>query len=140
MADNPSRVRIQAGKLFFQKIKTVVSDGKDLLIEVTLAGRGFRRTIRRLKQADYTVHIIFIFLRTPDLCVNRIRGRVAHGGHDVPEEDITRRFYRSMVNFWRIYKKLADTWDIYSNSGNHFHKVAVGEKDQVDVRVCLDYL
>lgn len=132
--NNPSKVRIQAGKAFFQEIENSVDKGKDLLIEVTLSGRGFQRILHNLKQKGYELHIVFIFLKSPELCINRVRGRVTYGGHDVPEEDIRRRFYRSMVNFWRIYKSIADTWDIYSNSGNHFHKVAVGEKDQVDVR------
>ena len=131
--EEPIRVRIQAGKLFFQNIETVVENGKDLLIEVTLAGHGFRRVVHHLKQAGYTVHIIFIFLKSPDLCVNRVRERVADGGHDVPEEDITRRFYRSMVNFWRIYKNIADTWTLYSNSGNLFYEVAIGEKDKINI-------
>jgi predicted ABC-type ATPase len=52
---------------------------------------------------------------------------------DVPEEDIMRRFYRSMVNFWRIYKNISDTWILYSNSGNLFYEVAIGEKEQVNI-------
>ena len=131
--EEPSRIRVQAGKLFFQEIETVVEKGEDLLIEVTLAGFGFRRTVHRLKQAGYTVHLIFIFLKSPDLCVNRVRERVAQGGHNVPEEDITRRFYRSINNFWRTYKNIADTWNIYSNFGADFHRVAVGEKEQINI-------
>lgn len=131
--EDPSKVRVLAGKLFFQEIETVVENGKDLLIEVTLAGLGFRRTVHRLKQAGYTVHLIFIFLKSPDLCVNRVRERVAQGGHDVPKEDITRRFYRSIANFWRIYKNIVDTWILYSNSGNLFYDVAIGEKEQVKI-------
>jgi len=126
--EEPSKVRVQAGKLFFQGIEIAVESGRDLLIEVTLSGRGFRRTLHRLKQAGYAVHLIFIFLNSPDLCVNRVRERVAQGGHGVPEEDITRRFYRSITNFWRIYKDIVDTWNIYSNFGADFHRVAVGEK------------
>jgi len=131
--EEPSRIRVQAGKLFFQEIETVVEKGEDLLIEVTLAGLGFQRTVHRMKQAGYTVHLIFIFLKSPDLCVNRVRERVAQGGHNVPEEDITRRFYRSMVNFWQIYKNIVDTWILYSNSGNLFYEVAIGEKEQVNI-------
>lgn len=131
--DDVKKVRVQAGKLFFQNIKTVVNRGQDLLIEVTLAGRSFQRMVDFLKQAHYTVHIIFIFLESSDLCVARVRERVAGGGHDVPREDIVRRFYRSIANFWRIYKNMADMWSIYSNSSNRFYEVAAGAKNQVNV-------
>ena len=127
------KVRVQAGKLFFQNIKTVVDRGQDLLIEVTLAGRGFQRIFDFLKQAHYTVYIVFIFLESSELCVARVHERVTGGGHDVPEEDIVRRFYRSITNFWKIYKNMADIWSIYSNSSNHFYEIAAGVKNQVNI-------
>ena len=49
------------------------------------------------------------------------------GGHFVPDEDVIRRFYRSMDNFWNIYKNMANNWAIYYNavSGNN-SSIAVG--------------
>jgi predicted ABC-type ATPase len=131
--DDVQKVRVQAGKLFFQNIKTAVDSGQNLLIEVTLAGRSFQRIVDLLKQAHYTVYIIFIFLESPELCVDHIHERVTSGGHDVPKEDIIRRFYRSITNFWQIYKNMADMWSIYSNSSNRFYEVAAGAKDQVNI-------
>ena len=131
--DDVKKVRVQAGKLFFRNIKTAVDKGQDLLIEVTLAGLSFQRILDFLKQEHYTIHIVFIFLESEDLCVGRVRERVMNGGHDVPEEDIVRRFYRSITNFWQIYKNMADMWSIYSNSSNRFYEVALGEKEQVAI-------
>lgn len=37
---------------------------------------------------------------------------------DVPEQDITRRFERSWINFQQIYKPLADSWIVFDTSGN----------------------
>ena len=119
--------------MFFQNIKAVVQKGQDLLIEVTLSGRSFQRILDFLKQANYTIYIVFIFLESSDLCIDRIHQRVMNGGHDVPQEDIVRRFYRSINNFWQTYKNIADIWSIYSNSGNRFYRVAVGEKDSVTI-------
>ena len=63
--------------------------------------------------------------------IARVRNRVMAGGHDVPEEDIVRRFYRSKRNFWLIYKNLVDKWDLFYNSGDNLQEVASGQSDEI---------
>lgn len=46
-----------------------------------------------------------------------IAARVRQGGHNVPREDVLRRFERSRNNFLRIYRPMADRWSVYDNSG-----------------------
>ena len=45
------KVRIQAGRLFFAEIQRLIKTEQDFAVEVTLAGKGFERTIRQLKHA-----------------------------------------------------------------------------------------
>ena len=120
-------VNVRAGRLFLEEIQRLIQAEKDLVIEVTLAGRGFQRTIRQLKDAGYTVTIVFVYLKSPQLCVARVRNRVMAGGHHVPAADIVRRFYRSKRNFWRVYKNLAHEWGLFYNSGDSLQQVAAGE-------------
>jgi len=127
------KAKIQAGRLFFQEIRHLIEAEKDFVVEVTLAGKGFERIIRRLKHAGYIVTIIFLFLKSPDVCIARVQNRVMAGGHDVPEKDIVRRFYRSKHNFWHIYKDQVDQWHLYYNSGEQAQEVAVGAVDWVTV-------
>ena len=127
------KVKIRAGRLFFQEIQHLIEAEKDFVVEVTLAGKGFERIIRRLKRAGYTVTIIFLFLNSPDVCIARVRNRVMAGGHDVPVEDIVRRFYRSKHNFWHIYKDRVDQWHLYYNSGEQAQEVAVGAAGRATV-------
>ena len=127
------KAKIQAGRLFFQEIQRLIEAERDFAVEVTLAGKGFERIIRRLKRAGYTVTIIFLFLKSPDVCIARVQNRVMAGGHDVPEEDIVRRFYRSKHNFWHIYKDQVDQWHLYYNSGEQAQEVAVGAVDRTTV-------
>ena len=126
-------VKVRAGRLFFEKAQRLIQEEKNLLIEVTLAGRGFQRIVRQLKRAGYTVAIVFIFLKSPELCIARVRNRVMAGGHHVPTEDIARRFYRSKRNFWRVYKRLVNQWGLYYNSGDSIQQVATGEIDKYTV-------
>ena len=127
------RVKLQAGRLFFQHIHSLIEAEKDFAVEVTLAGKGFARVIRQLKQAGYTVTIAFIFLKTPEMSIARVQNRVRAGGHHVPTEDIVRRFYRSKHNFWHTYKHQVDRWSLFYNSGEHPQEVAFGEGNQLTV-------
>ncbi len=126
-------VKIQAGRLFIREIQGLIESGKDFVVEVTLSGKGFTRIISRLKRAGYTVSIVFVFLKSPETCVARVRNRVSAGGHHVPTEDVIRRFYRSKRNFWYIYKDMVDRWHLFYNSAEHFQEVAVGRDNEVKV-------
>ena len=126
-------VKIRAGRLFIKEIQELIESEKDFAVEVTLAGKGFSRIISRLKEAGYRVLIVFIFLKSPETCIARVRNRVSAGGHHVPTEDVVRRFYRSKRNFWYNYKDLVDQWHLYYNSTTYFQEVAVGRIDDVTV-------
>ncbi len=129
-----SRVRIQAGRLFFEKIQDIIETEQDFIVEVTLAGKGFQRIISELKGVGYTVSIVFLFLKSPETCIARVKNRVRKGGHHVPTEDIVRRFYRSKQNFWHIYKKQVDNWKLIYNSGEQPLEVAFAEGNQLTVK------
>ncbi len=136
LVSNPEdfdKVRIQAGRLFFQEIHRLIESEKEFIVEVTLSGKGFDRIISRLKLAEYTITIIFLFLKSAETCVARVRNRVIAGGHHVPTDDIVRRFYRSMHNFWNIYKDQVDRWHLFYNSAAYFQDVAVGKVNETTV-------
>jgi len=127
-------VRLQAGRLFFERIIENIQVGRSFLAETTLAGKGFRRIVAELKAAGYSVTLIFVFLDSADACVARIRERVRKGGHDVPEADIRRRYIRSINNFWHLYRLGADRWHLLYNSVMQAQEVAIGEGDEVVIQ------
>ena len=51
-----------------------------------------------------------------DLAVSRVAERVKMGGHFVPEATIRRRFESGRKNFFKLYKPLADSWQMYDNT------------------------
>ena len=126
-------VKIQAGRLFIQEIQELIQSGTDFIVEVTLSGKGFARTISQLKRAGYTITTVFIFLKSAETCIARVRNRVSAGGHHVPTEDVVRRFYRSKYNFWYTYRNLVDRWGLFYNSAEYFQEVASGEGNEVTV-------
>jgi len=126
-------VKITAGKNFFAKVKELVSLGKSIAIETTLSGRYLIRFIEYFKKNGYLITLVFVFLDNPEIAIARIEVRVRNGGHHIPNQDVRRRFYRGMKNFWGIYKNLADSWEIYYNGEHGFIQVATGEMDNYTV-------
>ena len=75
-----------------------------------------RAWIRDLRSEGWIFRLIYVTLRSPDLAVERVKSRIAEGGHSVPEDDIRRRFVRAVGNFHGLYMPLADTWAVYENT------------------------
>ncbi len=49
------------------------------------------------------------------------------GGHHIPNDAVRRRYYRSIRNFWREYRLLADRWRLIYNGSEAEQEVAYGE-------------
>jgi len=112
----PDKVRIKAGKLLLERIEDCVSAGESFAFESTLSGVMYAKRIKQWKALDYEIVIFFLRLPSVEMAIDRVRFRVEHGGHNVPEGDIRRRFERSWINFKKIYRGLADAWVIFDTS------------------------
>ena len=95
--------------------------------ETTLSGRGYIALLRRLNAQGYEIHVFFLWLRSVDLALSRVRERVSRGGHDVPEPIVLRRFERSTRNFLLHYRHLANVCTVFDNSGETPRVVALGK-------------
>lgn len=132
-ADPYSR-RIEAGTLFVRRLDDALEGHDSLIVESTLAGKSLRRKIAHARNREFIVTVFFLFLDSAELCVERVVERVQKGGHNVPEADIRRRFSRSLVNFWDVYRTLADHWYLVQNSGANSFDVALGTTNTISVR------
>jgi len=56
------------------------------------------------------------FINADLIAIERVRRRVAQGGHNIPENDIRRRFDRGLENFRETYRRIVDTWQLYDAS------------------------
>ncbi|MDP2744136.1 MAG: AAA family ATPase [Dehalococcoidia bacterium] len=113
---NPGSAAFEAGRIMLRRIDELARARDDFAFESTLAGRSAYRLLTGLVRLGYDVHIFYLWLPSPDLAVARVRRRVEAGGHDVPEPVIRRRFWRSLVNFDRLYQSVATTWRLYDAS------------------------
>lgn len=70
--------------------------------ETTLSGARTERTIRRAKDLGYTIRLYYIGLDTVEESLGRIQNRVAKGGHNIPREDVERRFSTRFADVLRV--------------------------------------
>lgn len=112
----PELAGIKAGRILLDQIHSLSTQRADFAFESTLSGKSYLPFLRNLKTKGYTIHIFFLWIPDVHLALGRIKGRVAEGGHDVPAQDVKRRFKRSFNNFSNIYKTIADYWSIIDNS------------------------
>ncbi|MEA3353030.1 MAG: AAA family ATPase [Campylobacterota bacterium] len=122
--DNITKYKIKAGKIFFSEFKIRLSLDKSFVIETTLSGRYLIAYIKKAKEMNFKVSLIYLFLENPQTNINRVKNRVLNGGHHIPKDDIIRRYYRSKNMFWNSYKDIVNNWSIYYNSDEIFEKIA----------------
>ena len=131
--ENIESVKIKAGKIVLSRLEKLLNTEKSFAIETTLSGKNHIKTIERAKKIGYQVVLIYSYLDSPILCENRIKIRVLNGGHNIPKEDIIRRFYRSKKNFWNIYKNLVDEWNLFYNGNSEYILVAQYSNNDIEI-------
>lgn len=128
------KVPITAGKEYFKRLLKFFDEGKSFAVETTLSGKNIARIISKAEQNGYKISLVYIYLNKFTTCIKRVKARVLNGGHKVPDEDITRRYYKSVVNFWYNYKNVVNDWTLFYN-GEDYNPVCVadGNKQTCDI-------
>jgi predicted ABC-type ATPase len=106
---------ISAGRLVVTRVRAAISEREDLVLETTLSGHFPLKVLRDARRAGYKVTLVYVGLDDVNECLLRVRRRADSGGHDVPEVDVRRRFFRSLEALPEAIT-LADRVLLYDNS------------------------
>ena len=109
-----------AGRAMLLEIDRVVTVGGNLAIETTLATRQYVRRISDWRSRGYSIGLVYLRLPTVEHSIDRVRRRVASGGHAIPEETIRRRFDKSWQYFNALYRPLVDEWYVWESREGEF--------------------
>lgn len=126
---SPEMAARQAGRLMLEELRRHVAERRSFALETTLAGHGYRRSIKEWRAAGYRVTLLFLSLASVEEAIARVAERVRQGGHDVPEPVIRRRFAAGLRNFHALYAAAVDDWALYDNSGRRPRLLSWGERD-----------
>jgi predicted ABC-type ATPase len=125
-AFSPEKVAINAGRVMLARLSELARARSSFAFETTLASRSFVPFLRGLKEDGYLVHLIYIWLDSAELAIDRVAARVQRGGHHVPDEVVRRRYLRGLRNFRTLYRPLANSWIVCDNSGERLKLIARG--------------
>lgn len=123
---NPESVAIEAGRLMLQRIESLLERKETFSIETTLATKSYINLVRKAQKNGYSVHLIFFWLETPELAIQRVAERVSKGGHNIPVDIIRRRYVAGICNLFNIFMDEVDSWMIYDNSQSPRDFIAKG--------------
>jgi predicted ABC-type ATPase len=124
----PERVAIQAGRIMLHRIEQLIAEKESFAFETTLSTVSYRHTIKKAQDAGYNVTLIFFWLNDVNLALHRVKGRVAEGGHNIPEDIIRRRYRTGLKNLIHIFIKIANKWIVVDNSKQKFSLIAEGDQ------------
>lgn len=129
-AFDPESVDREAGRIMLEWLHHLADRRDDFAFETTLAGRKDIRFIKNeLRQQGYSTRLFFVWLRSPELAIERVKQRVAEGGHSISEDVIRRRYRRGRRNFHQVYKHLVDEWCVCDNSTFEYSVMAEKENN-----------
>jgi predicted ABC-type ATPase len=115
-ASDPRVAAIAAGREVLRRTQRYLQTRDEFAIETTLSGIWIVRVIGQAIARGFFVRLVYICLDSPERCIQRVRERVAQGGHSVPDNDVRRRYARSLSNARQVLKTVNEAL-IYDNSG-----------------------
>lgn len=113
---------IKAGKQAIAEINDCLNKNISFTQETTLAGHRIERTLKQARKQGYSVSLFYVGLNSMEESLHRIANRVRKGGHDIPHDDVERRFNGRYEALKRVLS-YCDEVTFYDNE-NGFVKVA----------------
>lgn len=117
------------GQAAVEKLQVCLEQQIDFTEESTLSSSFSRKMARAAREKGYTVRLYYVGLDTAEESVRRIANRVARGGHDIPEQDVRRRFERRFRDLGKLLP-LCNEATFYDND-NGFRVVAVYRNGEI---------
>lgn len=92
-----------------------IAENKSFSFESVFSTREKLDFLKFAKSKKYLITAVYITTKDPKINIARIKTRVLQGGHDVPEEKIVSRYYKSMELMSEVID-VADSFFLYDNS------------------------
>jgi len=123
---HPESMSLTASKLMLKRFEELLEMNKNFAFETTASGKNYVKRLHEAQVRGYEIHLVFLWLPSPELAVQRVAHRVAQGGHNIPEETIKRRYHIGLENLIKYYLPLSDSAIILDNS--------IAEKNEIIAR------
>jgi predicted ABC-type ATPase len=119
-----------AGRAAIRKLADMIATKTSFIYETTLSSQQAVNLMRDAKSAGFSVGLYYVALDSVETNIERVRQRVEAGGHDIPEDDIRRRYFGSLDKLAAALQH-ADEALLIDNSGLEPHQVFRIAADEV---------
>ncbi len=106
----------------------------DFAVETTLATRTLLHIVKEAQARGYESTLLYFWLNSPELAIQRVRNRVAAGGHNIPDSVVRRRYVMGLQYFFDAYIPAVDRWVLADNSKPPFTVVAEGSREVMYIK------
>ncbi len=113
---------LKAARIAIAKMELFLKNGITFTQETTLSGHVVEQIILKAKKSDYDIHLFYVGLGSAEESIKRIKNRVEKGGHDIPQEDVIRRYESRFDSLIKILP-YCDEVKFYDNE-NRFDNIA----------------
>lgn len=120
-----------------RRIDELMGSAETFAFETTLATKSYGGKIKQAQQLGYKVTLLFFWLESIDLAIDRVATRVSEGGHNIPPDVIARRYKGGIRNLFSIYLPLVDEALIFDNTTAP--ELIAEKTKQSELIVYLDY-
>lgn len=94
----------------------LLHDGQSFTYETVMSHEGKIDFLKRAQSLGYRVYLYYVATEDPEINVSRVKLRVAQEGHNVKEEVIRSRYFKSLQQL-KSAVKLSNRAYIFDNSG-----------------------
>jgi predicted ABC-type ATPase len=127
---NPENAALAAGRIMLERVHHLIQDKEDFAFETTLSTRSYVSLIREAQKMSYQITLLYFWLNTPEMAIQRVAERVNNGGHNIPDDVIKRRYYRGIHNLINLYIPICDNWMVLDNMDLIPGVIAKGKKTE----------
>jgi predicted ABC-type ATPase len=106
---------LEAVKRIYSWLEASITAHQTVGVETVLSTDKYRQLVLSAKARSFEVRLIYVLLRSAELNIERVKMRVAKGGHDVPEDKIIERRERSLAQLPWFLDQADQAW-LYDNS------------------------
>lgn len=129
----PETVSFQAGRIMLERINDLLAAKVDFAFETTLSTKSYIHTLRKAQESGYEVTLLYFWLNSPALAIERVKQQVASGGHHIPEDVIKRRYQKGLSNLLNLFIPAVNYWTIVDNSHEPYKIIAEGDSKETKV-------
>lgn len=94
--------RIKGGKAAIATINDCLDRQINFTQETTLSGVKTLKTIKRARDLNYYIRLYYVGISSANESIKRIRNRVDKGGHNIPDDDVKRRYLKRFDDLAKV--------------------------------------